>query len=133
MKNAAGDKNCDEYIREELEIAGIPFEEDDIFKHSNGEVPSGIVGIFDGWTFRRAWYYWVAETKTSPLLFKYADKLHEKYGKDVRVAGNCGCPAPREWFDKPYHIGVNFYHVDSQLGLLKLAEAIKQQTKENCT
>jgi hypothetical protein len=131
MKNAAGDKSCDDYIREELNIAGVPFEEFDLFKKSNGEVPSSIIGLLDGWEFRRAWYYWVVSSTKNTLLFKYADPLHESFGKDVRVDGHCGCPSPREWCKAPWQMGVNFYHVDSQEGLNALVNAIKEQTRDN--
>ena len=130
MKNAAGDKNCDEYLRKELEIAGIDIH-DFGFVLSNREVPSRLLGLLHGWSFERSWYYWAAKTETTPLLFKYADPLHEKYGKDVRVDGHCGCPSPREWFKDKWHIGVNHYYIDSEWGLKALADAIRKQTEEN--
>mgnify|MGYP007100154505 FL=1 len=134
MKNAAGDVNCDVYIRQELEAANIPVTEMEILR-SKGEVPSAIIGILDGWTFRRAWYYWVAQSDRSVLLFNFADPLHEKYSEAVRVDGHCGCPAPREYLKEPWCIGVNLYHVDSQEGLIALADAIRSQTASNiaCT
>lgn len=61
------------------------------------------------------------------MLFKYADELHEKYGEVVRVAGHCGCPAPREWHKDPWYIGVSSYHIDTQEGLKVLADMIKKQ------
>ena len=128
MKNAAGDKNCDEYLTKELEIAGI-----EIFPIKfpiRGEVPTQIIGHLYGWRFERLWYYWAARTETTPLLFKYATPLHEKYGKDVRVDGHCCCPSPKEWFKEKWHIGVNHYHVDSEWGLKALADAIRLQAEE---
>jgi hypothetical protein len=131
MKNAAGDTNCDEYISKELEEAQISYERMDLFKQSNGEVPSAIIGFLDGWKFRRAWYYWIAEAKGTLLLFEFADELHQKFGKDVRVSGHCAAPAPRAWCSKPWQMGVDFYHVDTQEGLNALAEAIRKQTESN--
>jgi len=129
MRNLAGVKDCDDEIRKELETAGIGVHEFGfVFK---GEVPTKIVGFLQGWKFERLWYYWAAKTETTPLLFKYAEPLHEKYGKDVRVDGHCGCPAPREWFKDKWHIGVNHYHVDSVWGLKALADAIKRQTNDS--
>lgn len=130
MKNAAGDVNCDVYIRQELEAANIPVTEHE-FLRSKGEVPSAIIGILDGWTFRRAWYYWIAQSDKSVLLFQYADSLHEKHGQQVRVDGHCACPSPREWNKEQWCIGVNLYHVDSQEGLIALADAIRTQTASN--
>lgn len=127
MKNAAGDKNCDVYLRQELEAANIEVCEHE-FLRSKSEVPSAIIGLLDGWTFRRAWYYWIAQHDKSVLLFKYAEPLHEAYGKEVRVDGHCACPAPREWNKESWCIGVNFYHVDTQEGLIALADAIRAQT-----
>ncbi len=107
MRNLAGIKEADEYIREELFLAGIMFTQGE---RSEGEVPYSIIGKIEDWTFSRAWYYWVAsapEGKGLPL--DTATKLHEKaypkigknqpetYGQVIRVAGHCGCPPPKEW------------------------------------
>lgn len=133
MKNAAGDDKCDDYLRLELEAANIPYEEMKVLRKINGEVPSAILGILDGWIFRRAWRYWVAEAKNTLLLFQYADELHKTHGQDVRVSGHCACPAPREWHHQPWCLGVSFYHVDTQDGLTQLASAIRKQTSDNKT
>ena len=129
MKNLAGDKNCDKYIPKELEEAGIepikmPFKLD-------GEVPTHYCGYIDGWKFDRAWYYWVVKSSLNILLFKYADELHKKCGKEVRVNGDCTCPSPSECSNKPWLIGISSYHVDTQEGLKTLVDMIKLQTKEN--
>jgi len=125
VKNLAGDANCDIDIVKELELAGIPYHR--FGTKMGGEVPSHIVGFLNGWKFERAWYYWVAKGDDNLLLFEHAEPLHEKFGSEVRVSGHCGCPSPKKWFDKPYHIGVSFYHIDSQDGLNALAAAIKDQ------
>ena len=121
MKNAAGDVQCDEYIRRELEDAGL----DPIFLYSaqgHSEVPTRYQGELFGWHFRRAWYYWVCWGPAIP--FDIADELHKAFGQEVRVAGHCGCPAPREWYHNDYDKGVPDYHVDTQEGLNALVAAI---------
>lgn len=127
MKNLAGDTNCDETIKEELEQAGIF-----AYKLSykvGGEVPATIVGLLGGWWLERAWYYWVAKNNDHPLPFPVANKLHEKFGNEVRVSGHCGCPAPQEWYDNPYYTGVPLYHIDTQEGLNAFAEAVREAAK----
>ena len=128
MRNAAGDEHCDDYLREELITAGIPYEEMEFFRTTSGEVPSALIGLLDGWRFRRAWYYWVAEAHDTLLLFEFADPLHQKFGQEVRVAGHCGCPSPREWYKEDWQLGVSLYHVDTQEGLNALANAIILQS-----
>ena len=127
MRNLAGDENCDQYIPHELELADIPYHNFG-FK-VGGEVPTTYKGFLDGWNFERAWYYWIARSDENLLLFKYANRLHKKFGKEVRVGGHCGCPSPKENYNRPWDIGVSLYHVDTQEGLLALANMIKQQTK----
>ena len=128
MKNAAGDANCDEYLRQELKEAGIEIIE--LGFPVRQEVPTSIIGILNGWTFKRAWYYWVARAGDGTILpFEIADRLHEQHGQEVRVSGHCCCPAPREWYSKPWYFGVPLYHVDSQEGLNALAEAIRLSTQ----
>ena len=122
MINLAGDSQCDEHIRQELEKAGIEYVE--LGFPSKEEVPSSIIGHLSGWTFTRAWYYWVAKADGGVCLpFDLADELY-KQNKDVRVAGHCGAPAPREWYRRPEHIGVPLYHVDTQEGLSLLAQFV---------
>jgi hypothetical protein len=84
-----------------------------------GEVPSLAFGSLSMWSFKRAWYYWCAEGPGLPV--EVAEKLHAELGREVRVAGHCGCPSPREWYKG---FGVGSYHVDTQRGLNALAAAI---------
>lgn len=128
MKNLAGRKDCDIYVKREIEQAGL--EPNQFSFSTGGEVDSHYRPSFQGWRFTRAWYYWVAHTDSTPLLFKYADELHETHGNVVRVDGHCLCPAPKEWFKQPWHIGVNHYHIDSQEGLNYFIKMVKRQTKE---
>lgn len=130
MKNLAGNKDCDKQIIEELEEAGVEFASYESLRHTS-EVESSIIGSFDGFTFRRAWSYWVVSSNKTLLRFQYADILHEKFGNEVRVDGHCACPSPREWLWEPYWLGVGNYHVDTQRGLNALVASIKQQTAEN--
>ncbi|HWY36162.1 MAG TPA: hypothetical protein VNX68_16070 [Nitrosopumilaceae archaeon] len=91
---------------------------------SNGqyrEVPTKILGSLHNWTFRRAWYYWAAEGPGIPP--QYAMELHKTHGTQVRVAGHCGCPSPIEWY-KGFAVGD--YHVDTQEGLIALADTIRR-------
>lgn len=93
MKNLAGNQECDKYIREELEKAGIRV----IHGEKNeGEVPYTLTGQLSYFTFRRAWYYWMVEGDVPLEIAKemYATEVGKK---DVRVTGHCGCPPPEEW------------------------------------
>lgn len=96
MKNLAGNPDCDNDILPELQEAGIPPIKVD--KDSHPEVKSEYNGSLHGWRFYRAWYYWVAapEDIHNGLPLDYAEKLHEGFGGDVRVAGHCGAPPPGE-------------------------------------
>lgn len=63
---------------------------------SEGEVPTRICGQIGSFSFKRLWYYWSVAGRV-PL--SVAEKLYaDEIGKqDVRVAGHCGCPAPKDW------------------------------------
>ncbi len=101
MKNLAGDDNCDREIRRELERARIEIVEGERSTH---EVPASLTGKLGPFTFRRAWYYWVAE---GPMPIKMARELYaDPVGKDdVRVGGHCGCPSPDKY-------GATYYDAD---------------------
>ena len=90
MENLAGNKDCDRIIERELNRAKINVVNGE---RSNGEVPASITGELKGFTFQRAWYYWVVKGK---LSLSVAQRLHQDpVGKeDIRVNGDCGCPAP---------------------------------------
>lgn len=97
MINLAGvsSATCDETITDELFIAGIESVRND--QPIAGEVSTHITGRLGGITFRRAWYYWVAEGDV-PLEIARKMYAQEPYGRrDVRVVGHCDCPAPDDW------------------------------------
>lgn len=101
----------------ELEAAGI-----EVFRFTDrrSEVPSDVMGSLSMWSFRRAWYYWMAEGPGIPPHI--AEKLHATHGKVVRVAGHCGCPSPIEWYEG---FAVGGYHIDTQDGLNAFAEMLR--------
>jgi hypothetical protein len=121
MKNLAGDASCDKYILQELETAGIPVA---TAKPHTNEVPYTIMGRLGGFTFHRAWYYWVVD---GPMPMWLAERINiDPANKAIRVAGHCGCPPPKEWGiqigDEEY---VTTYHIDTEIGLRVFADAVK--------
>lgn len=105
MINLAGRADADIEIRCELDRARITIMERDL-RHQ--EVSAGLGGHFCAfaaagggeWTFRRAWYYWVAcATEGHGLPIELARLLYaDPVGKtDVRVGGHCACPPPDEY------------------------------------
>jgi len=117
--NMAGVETCDEVLEKELLEAGIevlmlPFS-------LNQEVPAKIIGGVDKWSFKRAWYYWVAEGPG--ISVEDATDLFNTHGQEVRTDGHCGCPSPKEWNG---NFGTGMYHVDTQEGLNALAATIKK-------
>lgn len=93
MQNLAGHKDSTRICREELLAAGIPTE---ALNEPYGEPQSWVGGTLNGFTFRRAWYYWIVE---GPMPLDTANRLYaDPIGaRDVRAAGHCGCPLPGEW------------------------------------
>ena len=135
--NKAGDHaDTDDILRAELKAAGIPtLQEDagegpeylaDMLRRNSGEVKTSVVGVLHGWEFRRAWYYWMCSGPGIEVAA--AERLHATHGKDVRVAGHCGCPSPREWFKG---LACGIYHVDSPEGLKALADTIRALVTPN--
>jgi hypothetical protein len=86
------------------------------------------MGALSLWHFTRAWYYWSAEGPGIPC--DIAEKLHATHGKQVRVAGHCGCPSPSEWF-KGFAVGS--YHIDTPEGLKALADVIRSIARTDPT
>lgn len=82
-----------------------------------------------GWTFGRRWYYWSASCKDSKNAIPLDDAkvLFEKFPKDLRLDGDCGCPPPTH--------AAYLYHIDTQDALNALTEyltdrAAKTSVKE---
>jgi hypothetical protein len=122
MKNYAGNYDADGAIAKELEEAGIHVEKlPEFTREKHPEMRTVVMGSLHGWSFRRAWTYWIADGPGIPP--SYANTLHDEHGKEVRVAGHCGCPSPLDWYKG---FAVPLYHVDSQAGLNALADTIKK-------
>lgn len=130
--NRAGDHaDTDDILRTELKAAGIPTIQEaegrppeymaDMLRRTSGEVKTSVFGVLHGWEFKRAWYYWICSGPG--IEVDAAERLHAAYGKEVRVAGHCGCPSPREWFKG---LACGSYHVDTPAGLAALAETIRE-------
>ncbi len=114
-------KSVDQVVYAELKDAGIKTEgPHEFLRKHNGEVPTAYIGSLCRWGFRRAWYYWIAEGPGIPP--DKAQEFHERWGKEVRVDGHCGCPAPLEWFRG---FAVGRYHIDTQEGLNAFAELLR--------
>ena len=130
--NRAGDHpGNDEILLEELRRAGIPTLEEscgkpqgtyaDLIRNQSGEVKTGIEGHLHGWTFKRAWYYWVV--KGPGLSIDDAMMLWRKRGKEIRANGDCACRSPFTW-NKGF--ATRDYHIDTQEGLRIFADYIKE-------
>lgn len=122
FKNYAGQSNVDDEIEKELVEARINvIKLPERVRDSHPEMRTIIMGSLHGWSFKRAWRYWIA---TGPgIEVCEAERLHADYGKEVRVDGHCGCPSPREQFRG---LACGHYHVDSQRGLNALAATINK-------
>jgi hypothetical protein len=119
--NKAGDHaDTDDILTAELEAAGIEVIKYDFLRRSSGEVKTAVRGTLHGWEFTRAWYYWVCEGPG--IEVEAAERLHASHGKTVRVAGDAGCPSPREVFKG---LACGSYHVDDAEGLKALADTIR--------
>jgi len=122
LYNLAGNENCDYFIKAELTLAGI----DMVQEKDRGEVPAKIKGKLGNFKFSRAWTYWIVkgDVPLSVAEELYADPVGVKY---VRVAGHCGCPAPKEWAtpNEKGELVVDCYHIDTLPGLRLFAEKVR--------
>lgn len=86
MKNLSGRKDCDRFIRKELNKASIPIVARDLSKR---EVPASIAGQLGPFSFERGWYYWVVR---GPMPLHVARKLYRHpEGHAIRATGDaCG-------------------------------------------
>lgn len=94
---------------------------------SNGcfpEVPTGLIGIYNGWVFERCWYYYAC--KGSGIPPDIAEEFHKTWGRQVRVEGHCGCPSPLEWCQG---FSVGSYHIDTPGGLKAFVELLDKVYK----
>ena len=152
MRNLAGVKDCDVYIMEEIEKAGI-----DMYcleKPENSEVPFVVYGGLGGrpltiqeknwmfshglsveviknncsFVFTRAWYYWVVRGYV-PLDIAVEMYENPNGQKDIRANGHCACPHPFEQ-KLPYKVcGMNvvdLYHIDTQAALNYFVDTLKK-------
>jgi hypothetical protein len=130
--NRAGDHpETDGILIEELHAAGIQTMQESVgqppeymnsaFRTTSGEVKTSVMGVIGNWTFKRNWYYWVAEGPGIDI--DTAMNLWKTIGKEVRANGDCGCRSPHMW-NKGMSCG--FYHVDTPEGLHQLASTIKR-------
>jgi hypothetical protein len=121
MKNYAGCGDKDTEIAAELEAAGIEVQRlPESFRDNHPEMRTIVFGTIGPWSFKRAWYYWVAKGPGIPPV--EADKLQESHGSEVRADGDCACRGPRFW-SQGFAAGV--YHVDTEEGLKALADTIR--------
>jgi len=70
-----------------------------------------------GWSFRRAWYYWICCTETNPIPKQIAEKLNAELGQQVRVNGFAG--------GHDVEGDISSYHVDTFVGLHALLKVIR--------
>jgi len=96
-------------VRAALEEAGCEVCD---LKTRRGEVATTLVGFAHRWTFKRAWYYYIADGPGVPP--DVAEAFHQEWGTQCRVDGHCCCPSPLEWFEG---FAVGAYHIDTQEGL----------------
>lgn len=91
MRNLAGRKDCDRFIRKELNKVNIPIVARDLSKR---EVPASIAGQLGPFSFERAWFYWVVR---GPLPLHVARKLYQHPERNViRASGYAGGIHPNQ-------------------------------------
>ena len=113
-------ESIDAQVTLELHNAGIAVQGPYEFIRKNSEVPTAFIGSHCCWSFKRAWYYWVAEGPGVPA--DRAEEFHKTWGTQVRVDGHCGCPSPLEHF---HGFAVSLYHIDTQEGLNAFAALLR--------
>lgn len=123
MENYAGRSDKDKEIGYELKIADIKIHElPEFCRDKNGEVKTIIIGTLSGWSFKRYWYYWVCNGPGIPPM--YAERLNKTHGDVVRIDG-CGY-SDAQFAEHCKGFAVGSYHVDTQEGLIALANTIRQ-------
>ncbi len=147
------DRKVDKRVKEELEIAKIPVFK--LPAWMDTEVKTKHIGILNGFRFYRAWTYWVCEGDMPLEVAKYIYENYKDL--QIRAGGHAGNVEPdkesynpvynqelRELINKssieeyiksskdivddlslPRFVGC--YHIDTQLGLCKLSEVIRER------
>ena len=148
------DRKIDHRVKEELKMANIPVYS--LPYYMDGEVKTKYFGILNGFTFYRAWNYWICD---GDMPLDVVNKIYKKYKElNIRAGGHCGNEPPitqsynpiytkelEEYRDK---VGldkfirtykdvvhddktqprfVDIYHIDTQLGLSILADTIRRE------
>lgn len=131
MENLAGRPHCDAVIEKELRRAKIEIVK--IEEKHREEVPFTIIGILGDFKFVRLWAYYEVR---GPMPSNMAHRLyHDPVGRtDIRVDGDAGCRGPENASElnaafcglEPKKGYVYKYHVDSEVGLRILADAIRE-------
>lgn len=125
MKNLAGlpEAEASKEVLNELLEAKIDI---NINNYGTSEVKSFICGKLNKFEFVRAWYYYIVKGYV-PL--KIADEIYKsKYGKDIRVRGDCTRITPIEgvkWFTKFHRI----YEVFNEENLKQLMHYRKSDSE----
>lgn len=144
--------DIDKQVYEELKIANIPGLE--LPSYLNTEVKTGYIGILNGFVFYRAWKYWICKGDMPLKEAKYIYENYKDL--DIRAGGHCGNVEPESVSYNPIYQNqlndlfkkysvkegielskniiddktqprfVDMYHIDTQLGLCKLAQIIRE-------
>ena len=144
------DTEINKKVKEELEIANIPYIR--LPRYMDTEVKTDYIGLLNGFKFYRAWTYWVCIGDMPLDDANYIYENYRDL--DIRAGGHCGNVEPetqsynpvydaelskllksvgiKEYMEKSKEIVddkslprfVRVYHVDTELGLCKLAKTI---------
>lgn len=144
--------NADNEVKNELQIADIPVFE--LPSYMNTEVKTRYIGLLNGFVFYRAWTYWVCygDMPLNEAQYIYDNYKDLK----IRAGGHCENVEPvtvsynpvykqelrnlLNKYDVPEYLErakkivddkilprfVKMYHIDTQLGLCKLAQVIRE-------
>lgn len=147
------DSQIDEKVKDELEIANIPYIV--LPGYMTTEVKTKYIGMMNGFQFYRAWTYWicVGDMPLHDAEFIYENYKN----LNIRAGGHCGNVHPetqsynpiydaelrklirsvgiKEYTEKSKEIVddktlprfVSIYHIDTQLGLCRLAQTIRDR------
>lgn len=122
MINLAGVPECDAAICRELQAAGINIEE---IEKKESEVPYLLIGKLGGWTFKRAWYYWMADAPIGEGIPEAAARrLNGEWFDEVRVFGYSGGARVKSWLSP--RLTIDRYHIDTQEGLNAFASLVRK-------